>query len=32
MATFDIDDDDSWQEEDCEASLIYNISELEEEE
>jgi len=27
-----LDDDDSWQEEDCEPSLIYNISELEEEE
>ena len=26
-----LDDDDSWQEESCEASLIYNISELEEE-
>ena len=27
-----LDDDDSWQEEDCEPSLIYNKSELEEEE
>ena len=26
-----LDDDDSWQEENCEPSLTYNISELEEE-
>ena len=27
-----LDDDDSWQEEGCEPSLIYNISELEKDE